>query len=156
MDGIKHIIECHCVLPQYKSTSEAIYHKFVVFSVIDDGDTVIPKYTQCNNCGVIHRVFDICKSEIVSGKDESRSIIRKEDITPFLPASIVEILDSYSVELSSYEEAKFIMDNHKWGSFLILSRENFKDEIAGKRLLFEAESKFKIEDFIAREYLKNK
>jgi len=151
--GIKHIIECHCVLPQYKTSPEAIYHKFVVFSVIDEGDTVIPKYAQCNNCSVIHRVFDMCKSEIVGGKDESTSIIKKEDITPFLPSSIVEILDSYSVEIPSYEEAKFIMDNHKWGSFLILSRENIKDEIAGKRLLFEAENKFKIEDFIARHHL---
>ncbi len=38
--GQKHLIECHCILPQYRRSSNTVYHKFVVFSVIDDSDTV--------------------------------------------------------------------------------------------------------------------
>ena len=153
MEGVKHIVECHCMLPQYKSIPSTIYHKFLVFSIIDDGDTVIPKYAECNNCGVIHRVFDICKSEIVAGKDESKAIITKEDIVPFLPKVIVEILDSYSTDLVAYEEAKFIMDNQKWLSSIILSKEICKEEIIGKKFIFENKNKFKIEDFAYRIYV---
>jgi len=154
MEGIKHTVECHCTLPQYKSIPNPVYHKFVVFSTIDKGDTVIPKYVQCNNCDVIHRVFDVCKSEIVAGRDESKAIMKKEDITPFLPTQVVEVLESYSVETPSYEEAKFIMEYEKWGKFMILSKEIFEEEIIGKKLIFEAKNKFKIQDFVQKLYVK--
>ena len=65
MTGVLHLIECHCCLPQYKNSKKPVYHKFKVFSILDDGDTVISKHSQCNNCGVVHHVIDICKSEII-------------------------------------------------------------------------------------------
>ncbi|MAH43409.1 hypothetical protein CL614_06885 [archaeon] len=153
MEGIKHTIECHCMLPQYKSSPDPVYHKFVVFSIIDNGDTVIPKYAQCNNCDVVHKVFDICKSEIVAGRDESKAIIKKDDVVPFIPEQITEILESYTADISSYEEAKFIMEHKKWGTFITLSKEILEEDIAGKRLIFEAENKFKIQDFIQKLYV---
>ena len=41
MAGIKHLIECHCMLPQYRNKKDRQYHKFVVFSIIDNADCVI-------------------------------------------------------------------------------------------------------------------
>ena len=96
MIGTKHIVECHCVLPQYRNRKIPIYHKFMVFSIIDDSDTVLPKYAQCNNCGVVHKIYDICKSEILAGKDEIRTLCTIEDISLTIPEDIRGVLDSYN------------------------------------------------------------
>ena len=79
MQGVKHLIQCHCVLPQFKNSTNPVFHKFVVFSLVDDSDTVQPKFAQCNNCGVVHKVVDLCKSELTS-KEESKSIPTIQDI----------------------------------------------------------------------------
>ena len=46
MNGIKHLIECQCILPQFKKRENPPYHKFVVFSIIDDVDEVLEKFAQ--------------------------------------------------------------------------------------------------------------
>ena len=102
MDGIKHIIECHCVLPQFRNKENFIYHKFIVFSIVDDSDTVIPKFVTCNNCGVIHKIFDICKSHIMAGKDELKSQSSISDIKFTLNKGVVEILESYKQYINNY------------------------------------------------------
>ena len=44
MPGIKHLIECHCVLAIFKSKEEKIiFHKFPTYSKIDENEKVIPK-----------------------------------------------------------------------------------------------------------------
>ena len=73
--GTKHLIQCHCLLPQYRNKPDPVFHKFPVFSVIDESDTVILKYAECNNCGAAHKVYDICKSEILTGRDEARGCL---------------------------------------------------------------------------------
>ena len=156
MEGVKHIIECHCVLAQYKNSQEPIYHKFIVFSIIDDSNTVVPKYAQCNNCGVVHKVFDLCKSEILAGRDEITTTITKEDISPSLPSQIIEVLDSYTADVHLYEEASFILENKKWGCSMILTKEVLEDEITGKRLVFVSKNKYKIENFIQSIYFEQK
>ena len=148
--GIKHLIECHCVLPQYRNTTKIIYHKFVAFSIIDDSDTTIPKYAQCNNCGVIHKIIDICRSEIIAGKDELKSLVSKDEIKIFLPKDVVEVLESYDVDLPTYENTKFIMENEMWGSHIVLSKDALIEESTGKILIFESDKKFRIDSFIAR------
>ena len=114
MQGYKHLIECHCVLPQFRENPKPIYHKFTVFSVIDDSDTVIPCLAQCNNCATVHKVLDICKSEIVAGKDESRAIEKKEDVALSLPTSLVELFSNYDLELADYQMARFVIENDVW------------------------------------------
>jgi len=150
MKGIKHLIECHCILPQYRYATTIVYHKFVVFSIIDDSDTVIPKFVQCNNCDVIHKVFDICKSEIIAGRDELRSVTTIDEICNMLSENIVETLKSYDVDLATYENVKFILDNKKWGDHVVLARDNVNDETTGKILVFNAENSLRIEPFINR------
>ena len=147
MKGIKHLIQCHCILPQYKNIKNPVFHKFIVFSVVDESDTVITKHAQCNNCGSIHKVFDICKSEIVPGKEDIRSVLRKEDFKLSLPNSLYELLGQYEKELCDYEYSQFILDNKKWETTLTLSREELEDHVQGKILRFLGEEKFRVESY---------
>jgi len=146
--GIKHLVECHCVLPQYRGLDKPVYHKFITFSVVDDSDTVIPKYAQCNNCGVIHKIIDICKSEIVSGKEELKSITTVEELSLNIPINISDVLKVYNVDLPTWEYVNFIITNNQWGSHVILTKDDVKEEITGKKLLFIEPGKYKIEDFV--------
>lgn len=99
------------------------FHHFPVFSVIDDNDQVQMKHAQCNNCGVIHRVIDICRSEIMHGKEAYAAIPRIDEIKMSLSSNLQTILDGSNVDISVYENAKFIVDNKRWGEFVILSKE---------------------------------
>ena len=45
--GIKHLIECNCVLPQYQNTKKPIFHKFTVFSIIDEDNQIQDKNVIC-------------------------------------------------------------------------------------------------------------
>jgi hypothetical protein len=142
--GQKHLIECHCILPQYRRASNTVYHKFVVFSVIDSSDTVVPKFTQCNNCGVIHKVYDVCKSEIITHKEDLKSIKTIDDLALTLPTDVSRVLASYNCDLPSWEYAEFILNNEAWGSIITLTRDEADDEITGKALQIEGRSQISI------------
>ena len=147
MKGIKHLIQCHCILPQYKNAKEPVFHKFTVFSIIDESDTVLLKYADCNNCGSVHKIYDLCKSEIVPGKEDVKSSLRKEDFKFSMPSSLWDLLQQYEKELCDYEYAQFVIDNEKWDSTLILTREDMEDHSQGKLLRFIGPEKFRIESY---------
>lgn len=109
-EGIKHLIQCHCVLPQYRNSNPTIFHKFVVFSLMDD-DQIREKIVQCNNCGVIHRVVDYCKSEIIFGKDSSGSIRTVEDIELGIPERLAAYLKSQSIDIATWEQIEWLVEN---------------------------------------------
>lgn len=113
---------------------DPVFHKFVVFSTIDNNDNVEPKNVQCNNCGVIHKVFDICKSEILHSKEDLKTLISKKDIQMMLPNKLSEILDSYDVDLPTWEQAHFIIKNKLWNSQILISRDETDYEETGKVL----------------------
>ena len=148
MRSIKHTIQCHCVLPQYKNRPEPVFHKFIAFGIIDESDTLISKFVKCNNCGAVHKVFDICKSEICIGKEDSSAVIEIADIQMMLPEDIVSILDSYDRELPDYEHALFIMQNKKYDEKVKLSFEAMETEVVGKYLTFQSGGKAMIETFV--------
>ena len=147
MKGIKHLIQCHCILPQYKNAKDPVFHKFIVFSTIDDSDTVLTKYADCNNCGSVHKIYDVCKSEIIPGKEDVRSALSKEDFKFSLPSSLYELLEQYEKELCDYEYSQFIIDNEKWDTTMTLSREELDEHIQGKLLRFIDKEKFSIESY---------
>jgi hypothetical protein len=109
-EGIKHLIQCHCVLPQYRSTNPQIFHKFVVFSLIED-DQIKEKIVQCNNCAVLHKVVDHCKSEIIFGKEESNSIRTIEDIELGLPERLAAYLKSQNVDIATWEQVEWVIES---------------------------------------------
>jgi hypothetical protein len=148
--GIKHLIECHCTLPQFKGNSEVVYHKFTVFSIIDESDTVVPKTVTCNNCGAAHRVIDICKSTIDTSREDSKTVRTIDDIKVSLPPDLSDVLKSYNCDVATYEHAEFIMDYEMWGDFIVLNRENTGEGVEGKILRFKSAQRFIIEPFLQR------
>ncbi len=147
MQGIKHLIQCHCVLPQFKNSADPAFHKFVVFSVIDDSDTVQPKFAQCNNCGIVHKVTDVCRSELTS-KEEAKSIPNISDIKFSITQDLAKVLESYQCDIATWEQAEWIYLTKAWDQWIILSRE--EDELGdlhGKRLIFVENERFRIEAF---------
>ncbi len=147
MFGLKHMVECNCILPQYRNQTPAVFHQFVVFSIINKDDELQPDYAQCNNCGIIHKVIDVCKSEIMSGQENLNSIISIEDIKMRIPSDLSLVLENYSCDLPNWQHVHFIYSNEKWGEKIVLVRENFDDEIRGKILSIEGKIKFRIEPF---------
>ena len=153
MRGQQHLIQCHCMLPQYRGRKDPVFHKFVVFSVIDESDTVIPKYVQCNNCGAVHKVYDICKSEMITGKDELNTVTTIDEIRRGLPTDIREILDAYDCDLPIWENVLFIYLNKMWGQTVVMTRDTINGEVQGKVLRLNDEDSILIENYIISENL---
>jgi len=147
MDGVKHLIECNCILPQYRNRAEQVFHKFVVFSVIDDEGNVQPSFAQCNNCAAVHKVKDICKSDLVVGKEELRSMMTEKDIKLTIPSSLSNVLESYSCDLATWQFVQFAFHNQKWGYWTTLVKEQIGEATTGKILRIEGPTNFKVEPF---------
>jgi len=147
MRGQLHLIKCRCVLPQFKGSKDPQVHQFVVFSVIDDNDDVVKKTVQCNNCGTVHNVIDICTSEILNGKEKSAAVMNLEDVKVSLPQNLASILERHNVDLPCYEQAQFILENKRWGEFVVLAKEEEKGNKQGKYVRIMSETFFKIETF---------
>lgn len=147
MRGQLHLIKCRCVLPQFKNTQESPSHQFIVFSSINDNDEVVAKYVQCNNCGLVHKVVDICKSEILQGKENLASILTIDDIKVSMPPNLVSILERHNVDLHIWEQSQFILENKLWGDFVVLAKEEDGGTKQGKYVRIMSETFFKIESF---------
>lgn len=145
--GLKHLVECHCVLPQYRERKDTIYHRFVVFTAFDKDDNVIPKHAQCNNCGVIHRILDVGRTEIIMGREASASLVSISDVKLSLPTNIVSVLETYNVGLPTWEEVTWILENEAWGSYVVLASEEKDGLIEGKCLRFAGPGSIKIEPY---------
>jgi hypothetical protein len=145
--GQKHLVRCRCVLPQFKKRSNPPAHQFIVFSVIGDNDAVIPKYAQCNHCGAIHRVTDLGRSDVLSGKDHMSSIVTIEDVKLNLPERIVSVLARFNADLPTWEQAQFIVDNKEWGNFVVVASDVEGDVRHGKAVRIMSEKAIKVEQF---------
>lgn len=143
---IKHTIECNCILPQFKNTIPTVFHKFVVFSIINEDGNLKPSYINCNNCGAIHKVLEVGQS--IQTPKESISILPKiEEIKTQLPKQLVDILESYKCELHVWQELKFIFDEQKWGKTVLLTKETDGDFSVGKYVLVLGTNFFKVDSF---------
>ena len=101
----------------------------------------------CNNCGVVHRVYDLCRSEILNNVEGTRSSITVEDISLMIPESVLNLLKTYEKELPDYEHVKFMLDENKVGDFIVLSQELNDGRKSGKVLKHKGNGKFEIEPF---------
>lgn len=146
--GQKHLIKCRCVLPQFKTSKTPPVHKFVVFSEILDSGEIKIKYSQCDNCGIVHKVIDLCKSEIISNKDHTKSIIKIEDIKPSLHQNFVSVLENNFADLPTWEAVQYIIENKRWGEFVTITKEFEGEEVHGKYIRILGESLCKVESFI--------
>lgn len=138
---ITHLVECTCILPQYINHEKPVFHKFPVFSIIDN-DVVVEKYAQCTFCGVIHHVTDICRSEIVYGKEDSNNVLTKDDIALTLPEKLVKLLNDYDCGVHTWEHVQFILNEKRWGEHVILTRDVIDGRLSGKFLTIFGEDKY--------------
>lgn len=148
-EGVLHLIDCMCILPQYMKNEKPTFHKFKVFSEIDENNEVKRKLVQCPNCGIVHKVLDICKSEVMNGKDETMSVLTKDDLRFMLPTRMYEILDGYKCDIATWEYAKFVIDNKRWGTTIVLTNETNDDDKTrtGKAVIIRGTNEYEIQQF---------
>ena len=132
MLGTKHLLECRCILPTLKNKANPPLHKFIVFSLINDDDNVIEKIVNCNNCGVSHKVTDICQSEIIRNLELSKAAMTIDDLALMIPEGVTSILRTYNKDLPDYEHTKFIIEHEKIGDFVVLSSETLNGKKSRK------------------------
>jgi hypothetical protein len=152
--GQKHLIKCRCILPQFKNSKDLQnkQHRFMVFSEIID-DVVKQKYAQCNNCGIIHKITDICTSEIMSGKEAMSSIITIEDIKPSMNPGLISILERHLCDLPTWEQAQYIVENKRWGDHIILTNDLEDDQRTIKYVRIVGETLFKVDSHVRKEMI---
>jgi len=144
--GVKHLIQCRCILPTMKKRDNAPLHKFVVFSIQENNNT-LEKMVTCNNCGVVHRVHEICRSEILNNVEGTRSSMTIDDISLMIPENVLGLLKNYEKELPDYEHVKFMIEENKAGEFVVLSQELNDGRKSGKVLRHKGSGRFEIEPF---------
>lgn len=143
---IKHLIECNCVLAQFKNVEPPKWHHFVVFSEIDERGEIIPAFVQCNNCGLVHKVVEVGVS-VVMKRDDLPSITTLDDVKSGLPERLVSILVKHECELPTYQEVMFILEHQMWGRSVILTKEVLDGFMVGKYLLILGDSLWKLNSF---------
>jgi hypothetical protein len=148
MKGIKHLIQCHCVLPQFRKRKEPVFHKIEVFSVIDEEDNVKEKFIVCDNCGVVHKVFDLCKSEIQTQYETITSVRTIPEIKMSLEDNISDLLEKNNCHVSTWENVEFVIENDLVGLPVIINRENIKGKTSVKYIELKENGKFKIKSEI--------
>ena len=114
---------------------------------MDDDDKVIEKYAQCNNCGIVHKITDICKSEIMHNHEELKSELSLNEIKLSLSESVVTILESSNADLPTFEAISFYLKHDKKGKFVVISKEEINGKIRGKLLRYEGNGRFAVEPF---------
>ena len=122
IDFVRHLIECHCILKIFQNKTKPIYHKFPVFSKYsstnnDNTKEIEKKFVVCNNCDVVHEVYDICKSNIMWGNEGFLGLVlSKDDISFNLKNknndAIVEILEKNDCDISIWELVDFCIENN--------------------------------------------
>lgn len=147
MIGQKHLITCRCVLPQFKNAKKPPKHQFVVFSIINDDNSCISKYAQCNNCGLIHKVTNVCESEIMQGKENMKSIVSIDDLRASIPPALANILEKNQVDLATWEQAEFFFSNKMWGNIVLLQTEAEGSVKHGKYVTLLGENFFPVKTF---------
>src|SRR5690606_5043392 len=143
---LKHLVECTCILPQFQNRKQLIYHKFPVFSIIDEQDKVEEKIVICPNCRICHKVYEIGKSELLKGENLS-SLRNIKDIKAGIPQNILNVIESYDCDITTYEEIEFILENELWNKEILLSKEKIENEIIGKILIIKNYNLVKVETF---------
>ena len=147
MPGIKHLIECHCVLKLFKKNEKVNYHKFPVYSKIKD-NKVVPRLVKCNNCDALHYVDDVCKSELRVAKDQTQVTLTIDDISISLPDKLCNVLNKHNCDMSVWEHCLDIIEEKRWGEFVVIKRDVIDENQNVKILLINSESSFKIENKI--------
>lgn len=146
--GQKHLIECHCVLSLYKNRHPPVYHKFIVYSKFDNKGHIIPKYVNCNNCGITHYVYELCKSDIKIGKEDISSVRTIKDIEYSIPDVLVKLLKENECSIEVYEEIEDTLENESFPKQIIIKKSFIDDSYHNKYLVLSGKDSFKVHNDI--------
>lgn len=144
--GQKHLVKCRCILPQFKKRTDPVFHEFVVFSTSIDGK-FNESFAQCNNCGIIHKVIDYCKSEIISSKESLKSVPTKSDVSLSIPSEVIQLLESSNSTVAQYQHVAFLIENNRVGEKVLLEKEEVDGYVTGKFLSISESGRFRVEPF---------
>lgn len=147
MRGQKHLIECNCILPQFRRMPDPPFHKFVVFSIINDDGSVQEKRAQCPNCSALHIVTDLCASKIAVGRDSSNVALTIDDVKSGIAPEVRADLEKYDLDLATWEQVAFAIDKERWGEIVILVSETVDGAVEGKYAKILGRNWLKIEPF---------
>ena len=155
MKYTKHLIECQCTLSIFKNKTRPVYHKIPVFSKIEN-DKVQEKYILCENCSIIHKVTELCKSEIKWGNENLKSLVTTKDDIKFNLESknqekLVLELEKNNIDLCEWEYVDFLIENNKEGK-IILNKNEIDNNIVYNILYIKGES-FSIKKEIQQRFL---
>jgi len=98
-------------------------------------------------------VVDLCRSELVVGKEELATVASIDDISLTIPEDVKNVLSTYDADLATWEHAQFILQNDLWGTNLVLTKDVLDNDTQGKVLVFDGPGKLKIETFIRSDFV---
>jgi hypothetical protein len=151
--GQKHLIQCRCVMTQFKKMTLPPAHQFPVFSIISDDDMFVSKYAQCTNCGLVHNVIEIGKSNIIQGREAMATMVTIDDIKHSLFPPISQVLERNNADLPTWEAVQFIVENKQWGNFVVMTVDNEAGMQQGKYIRILGENMFKVETYSRSEVI---
>ena len=155
MIGTKHLIQCHCMLPQFKKRDEPLFHKFVVYSKCDNDGEAIEKFSKCNNCGVIHKIIDFCKSELFYGSEDTLSLITVEDLRLTLPENIQIILVYLKCDISTWVQVAHHFVCDIFDTPIVIAKKRIAGSTQMKHLILLESGKIKIDVYLRRDEIES-
>jgi hypothetical protein len=121
-----------------------------------DNDEIKEKYVICNNCDIIHRVYEACKSEIKWGSESLKSLVLTKDDVKFNLQSkgfdnIVLELEKNNIDLCEWEFIDYLLENSLEGQVML--NKNEIDNNIIYNILYIKDNKFSIKKEIIQRFL---
>lgn len=145
--GVTHLVKCVCVLPQMSKLPNPPSHEFKVFSILSEESSLEPTFVQCDNCGVIHKVTDVCVSSILRGRDEASSLVTLADVRPSIPKELALVLEQHRADLPTWQRVAWVVERAHWGEHVVLTSEYIDGTRQGKVMTIMGASIYKISNF---------
>lgn len=154
-DYVKHLIQCKCILMQFRKMPDPPLHKFIVFSEIEPPGIIVNSLAQCPNCGVVHKVKEVGVSEVLR-KEDAPSVLTIDEIKSSLPEKLVAGFTGYELELHQWMEIKWIIDNEQWGRNVVLTRDSADGLVTGKYVQIISKDIWRFSNFSREEVIAEK
>ena len=152
---LMHLVECQCILQIFKNKTKPVYHKIPVFSLVND-DKFQDSHVVCDNCGIVHHVNEVSKSEIKWGFENLESLVKtKEDVKFNLESQgfdrLIHVLEKEDLPVAKWEKVEYSLEN-KLEENIVLQKTDHDNNIVLKVLEIK-DGKFKIKKEILQRYL---
>jgi hypothetical protein len=81
------------------------------------------------------------------GRENMNSILTLDEMKAGMPAQLVALLETHSVDRATWENARWILENERWGDVIILTSELADGMRQGKYVRVIGEKLFKVDNF---------